>query len=65
MTLRNWTDPRDGKHWTLWLQRGPPPVLEFASRDERYVVVVNFDAGLEDRSDADLQRWLEQGREGA
>ena len=65
MTLRDWTDPRDGRHWTVWLERGPRPVLAFASGGETFSVVVDFSNGLEDRSDEDLQRWLEKGRGGA
>ena len=31
MTHRDWTDPRDGKHWLLWLERAAlPGVLAFA-----------------------------------
>ncbi len=62
MTLRDWTDPRDGRHWTLWLERGPPSVLAFASGNDRCVVVVDFTDGLEDRSDAELERLLDEGR---
>ena len=62
MTLRDWIDPRDGRHWTVWLERGPPPVLAFASVSETHAVPVDFKEGLEDRSDEDLQGWLEQGR---
>ena len=54
--------PHDGRHWTVWLERGPPPVLAFASEGATYTVVVDFDDGLEDRWDADLQRLLDQGR---
>ena len=63
MTLRDWTDPRDGRQWKVWLERGPPPVLAFASEVEVISVLVDFNEGLEDRSDADLQRLLDEGRE--
>ena len=59
---RDWTDPRDGRHWTVWLGRGGKPVLVFASEGELLSVVVDFDVRLRDRSDADLQRLLDEGR---
>ncbi len=62
MTLRDWTDPRDGRHWTVWLERGQPPVLAFGSEGDTHSVVVDFTEGLEDRSDADLQRLLDEAR---
>ena len=61
MTLREWTDPRDGRRWKV-RQTGLPRVLVFASEGEVYSVVVNFKDGLEDRSDADLQRLLDEAR---
>ena len=62
MTLRFWKDPRDGRHWKV-RQTGPPPVLVFASEDDAFsVLVVDFIGGLEDRSDAELQRLLDEGR---
>ena len=61
MTLRDWTDPRDGKQWRVWLRNGSK-VLAFGSEDELHTVVVDFTDGLEDRSDADLQRLLDEGR---
>ena len=60
MTLRDWTDPRDGRHWKL-RQTGLPPVLIFANEAEVIRVLVDFN-GLEDRSDEDLQRLLDEGR---
>ena len=62
MTLRDWTDPRDGRHWTVWLDRGEKPALAFASEGALYAVVADFSDGLEDRMDADLQRLLDRGR---
>ena len=62
MTLRDWTDPRDGRHWKIRLT-GLPPVLLFESEDELLSVVVDVGVGLGDRSDEDLQRFLDEGRE--
>ena len=63
MTLRDWTDPRDGRHWTVWLEWGTPPLLVLESEGgEVHTVVVDFTDGLEDRSDEDLQRLLDEGR---
>ncbi len=61
MTLRFWTDPRDGRHWKI-RQTGLPPVLVFGSEDDVFSVVVDFNDGLEDRSDAELERLLDEGR---
>ncbi len=58
MTPRFWTDPRDGRHWRVW-QTGL--VLVFESGHDVVSVVVDF-IGLADRSDEDLQRWLDEGR---
>ena len=55
MRYRDWTNPRDGRHWNIWLRRSTPPVLVFGSGGERHTVVVDFDDGLEDRSDGDLR----------
>ena len=41
MTLRDWTDPRDGRRWKV-RQTGLPPVLVFASGDNVFSVVVDF-----------------------
>ena len=61
MTLRDWTDPRDGRHWKL-RQTGLPSVLVFASEGDRFSVAIDFNDRLEDLSDEDLQRWLDEGR---
>ena len=51
MTLCDWTDPRDGRHWTVWLERGGArPILAFAAGDDLHTVVVDFTDGLEGRS---------------
>ncbi len=59
MTLRFWTDPRDGRHWKV-RQTGLPPVLVFESEGDVFSVVVNFIA-LAYRSDAELERLLDEG----
>ena len=61
MTFRDWTDPRDGRHWKV-RQTGLPPVLVFATEGEIISVPVDFSDGLEDRSDRELQRLLDEGR---
>ncbi len=61
MTLRNWTDPRDGRHWRVQ-QTGLLPVLVFSSKDDLFSVVVDFNDRLADRSDEDLQRLLDEGK---
>ncbi len=61
MTFRDWTDPRDGRHWKV-RQTGVPPVLVFATEEEIISVLVDFSHGLENRSDEDLQRLLDEGR---
>lgn len=63
LTLRNWTD-RDGRHWKVRLETGPPAVLVFASKGDVWSVLVDFTDGLDDRSDADLGRRLDEGRGG-
>ena len=62
MTLRDWTDPRDGRHWKL-RQASLPPVLVFTSEGEVVRVPVDFGDSLEDRSDVELRRLLDEGRE--
>ncbi len=61
VTLRDWTDPRDGRHWKV-RQTGLPTVLVFSSEDDVFSVVIDFNDRLEDRSDAELQRLLDEGR---
>ncbi len=60
MTLRFWTDPRDGRHWKV-RQTVLPPVLVFESEGAVFSVVVDF-IGLADLSNEDLQRLLDEGR---
>ncbi len=59
MTLRFWTDPRDGRHWKV--RQTGLPVLVFESEDDVFSVGVDF-IGLADRSDEDLQRLLDEGK---
>ena len=61
MTLRFWTDPRDGRHWKV-RQTGLPAVLVFESEGNVFSVVVDFNFGLADRSDEELQRLLDEGQ---
>ena len=61
MTLRDWTDQRDGRHWKIRLT-GLPPVLLFESEDDLFSVVIDLSRSLEDQSDEDLQRLLDEGR---
>ncbi len=62
MTLRDWTDLRDGRHWKV-RQTGLPTVPVFASEDDLFSVVIDFDDRLEDRSDAELERLLGEAGE--
>ena len=62
MTFRDWTDPRDGRHWKV-RQTGLPPVLVFATEEEIISVLVDSSHGLEDRSDEELKRLLDEGRD--
>ncbi len=61
MTLRFWTDLRDGRHWKV-RQTGLPAVLVFESEGELVSVPIDFNNGLEDRSDQELQRLLDEGK---
>ena len=61
MTLGDWTDPRDGHHWKV-RQTGLPPVLVFTSEDDLFSVVVDFNDGIEDPSDAELELLLDEAR---
>ena len=61
---RHWTDPRNGVRWTVWLEtQRDRPTLVFGSDGDTQAVVVDFDDGLWDLSDADLQRFLDEGRD--
>ena len=61
LTLRDWTDLH-GRRWSVRLVTGPPLVLAFHSGDEVITVTVHFTDGLADRSDAVLERLLQDGR---
>ena len=49
MTLREWTDPRDGRHWTVWLERGDKPWRDYQGwydgRLEGEFIVARTDTG--------------------
>ena len=63
MTLCDWTDPRDGRHWKVWLVWGSGPrLLAFGSEGDVHTVVVDFTDRVEDRSDEELKRLLDEGR---
>ena len=60
---REWFDRRDCSYWMLWFDRGDRDVLVFAAeKGERHSIEVDFDDGLEDRSDAELERLLDGAR---
>ncbi len=60
---REWLDKRDNTYWMLWLERGDRPVLVFAAKTgERYSVDVDFEDGLDDKSDSALQELLYRAR---
>ena len=61
MALRDWTDPRDGRHWKV-RQYGLPTVLVFKSEEEVISVLVDLNDRLEDRSHENLERLLDKGR---
>ena len=61
MSFRDWTDPRDGRHWRV-RQTGLPTVLVFTSEDDRFSIAIDFNNRLDDRSDEDLQQLLDEGR---
>ena len=53
MIHRDWTDPRDGRHWVLWLEREKHRrVLAFASEQDNCEVEVRSDTPLGDMTDA-------------
>ena len=62
MTFRDWTDPRDGRHWEVWLEPVDRPVLSFRSEGEFHTLLLDSRDGLEDWSDEELQRLLDEGR---
>ena len=63
---RQWTDPRDGVRWTVWLEtEGDRPVLVFGSEGDTHTVVVDFEEGLWDLSKEDLHRFLDEAQAGS
>ncbi len=63
MTHRDWTDPRDGRHWVLWLERVENRrMLDFASEPDSCQVEVRSDTPLGDMTDNELMALLDRGR---
>ena len=63
MTHRDWTDPRDGKHWLLWLERGERRgVLAFAADGKQFTAKVLSDTPLADVTDNELEALLDRAR---
>ncbi len=63
MTHRDWTDPRDGKHWLLWLERGERRgVLAFAADGKQFTAEVLSDTPLADLTDNELEALLDRAR---
>ncbi len=61
MIHRDWTDPRDGRHWVLWLEREKHRrVLAFASEQDNCEVEVRSDTPLGDMTDAELEVLLDR-----
>ena len=62
MTHRDWTDPRDGRHWVLWLERGRNRrVLGFPSEQDGCEVDVHSDTPLPEMTDNELMALLDRG----
>ena len=61
MSVREWTDPRQDRRWTVSFVGGRRPVVAFGSGREIHTVVADFSAGLHECSDEDLQRLLDEG----
>ena len=63
--VREWHDKRDDTYWMLWLRRGDRPVLVCAAEEgERYSVNVDFQDGLDEKSDRALEELLDGARSG-
>ena len=63
MTHRDWTDPRDGRHWVLWLEQGRNRrVLGFASEQDGCEVDVHSDTPLPEMTDNELMALLDRAR---
>ena len=63
MTHRDWTDPRDGKHWLLWLERvALRGVLAFAADGKQFTAEVLSDTPLADVTDNELAALLDRAR---
>lgn len=69
---RRWTDPRDGREWTIAFNPGVElsrprerafrSRIIFESRDERYHTGSVYGADLETLTDRDLEGLLDQAR---
>ncbi len=63
MTHRDWTDPRDGKHWLLWLEQGERRgVLASAADGKQFTAEVRSDTPLADVTDNELEALLDRAR---
>ena len=63
MTHRHWTDPRDGKHWLLWLERAAlRGVLAFAADGKQFTAEVLSDTPLADVTDNELEALLDRAK---
>ena len=63
MTHRDWTDPRDGKHWLLWLERAERRgVLAFAADGKQFTAEVRSDTPLADVTDNEIEALLDRAR---
>ena len=52
----------DGRTEGVWLERGDRLVLAFAPEGDVATIAVTFRDGLEDRSDGELERLLDEAR---
>ena len=63
MTPRDWTDPRDGRHWLLWLERGERRgLLAFAADGKQFRAGMRSDTPLADVTDNELEVLLDRAR---
>ena len=63
MSHRDWTDPRNGKHWLLWLERGERHrALAFAADGKQFTVEMRSDTPLADVTGNELEALLDRMR---
>ncbi len=63
MIHRDWTDPRDGKHWLVWFERGEGRgVLAFAAEGKQFTAEVRSDMPLADVTDNEIEALLDRAR---